>query len=259
VGVTTIVCNWLQCQENAVDTVLVEWMHGAFLEYAIERKGITGEAAERQVATFRRHHIKIDFARNDVGIQKYRLREGEDEKTSPSWTEGHPLLFPYAVLIGGPGREEVQIRVPVDDTTTWHLAYQVYHPAEGVTLEPQETIEMFEVPLEDLPEYVLGQDLLAWAAQGAIVDRSLEKLAETDRGLIMFRKMLDEQIAAVDRGEDPINTFRDPTKNVCIELPMEHYPGLNAYQRGIATFARGPNNPVERYLDQLMGTASAAR
>ena len=259
VGVTTLDCNWLQCQENAVDTVHVEWMHGAFLEYALERKAIHSEAADRQIATFRRHHVRIDFKHNDVGIQKYRLREGEDPGTAVSWTEGHPLLFPYAVLIGGPGREEVQIRVPVDDTTTWHLAYQVYHPAEGVMLPPQETIEMFDVPLESYPEYVLGQDLLAWAAQGPLVDRSLEKLAETDRGLIMFRKMLDEQIAVVERGEDPINTFRDPSQNVCLELPMEHYPSLNAYQRGTAAFARGPNNPVERFLDQLMGKQAAPR
>jgi 5,5'-dehydrodivanillate O-demethylase len=118
---------------------------------------------------------------------------------------------------------------------------------------------MFDVPLESYPEYVLGQDLLAWAAQGPVVDRSLEKLAETDRGLIMFRKMLDEQIAAVERGEDPINTFRDPSQNVRVALPMEHYPGLNAYQRGTASFARGPNNPVERFMDELMGMAKASR
>ena len=255
IGVTVLPCNWLQCQENSVDTVHVEWMHGAFGQYALERKGITDEAAYRQVANFLRHHVKIGFERNAVGIQKYRLREGEDEETAPSWLEGHPLVFPNYVLIGGPGREELQIRVPVDDTTTWHLAYQIYYPVEGVSLPPQETIETFDVPIEDYPEYVLGQDVLAWPAQGPITDRSVEKLAETDRGLILFRRMLEEQIQIVEDQGDPLNTFRDPESNVRLDLPMEHYPGLNAYRAGTARFGRGPNNPVERYMDVLTGAA----
>lgn len=256
VGTTMVPCNWLQCQENAVDTVHVEWMHGAFGRYALERKGIFDETAINQTRNFLRHHIKIGFERNAFGIQKYRLREGEDEATSASWLEGHPLVFPNYVLIGGPGREELQMRVPIDDTTTWHLAYQIYHPADGVALPPMGEIETFDVPLEDYPEYVLGQDVLAWPAQGPITDRTVEKLAETDRGLIMFRKMLDEQIQVVEDGGDPVNTFRDPAANVCIDLPMEHYPALNAYRAGTARFGRGPNNPVERYMDLLMGTAA---
>ena len=256
VGTTSVPCNWLQCQENAVDTVHVEWMHGAFGQYALERKGITDEAAFNQTRNFLRHHIKIGFERNAFGIQKYRLRDGEDEATAASWLEGHPLVFPNYVLIGGPGREELQMRVPIDDTTTWHLAYQIYHPADGVSLPPQGEIETFDVPMEDYPEYVLGQDVLAWPAQGPITDRTVEKLAETDRGLIMFRKMLEEQIQVVEDGGDPINTFRDPAANVCIELPMEHYPALNAYRVGTARFGRGPNNPVERYMDLLMGAGA---
>ena len=256
VGTTTVPCNWLQCQENAVDTVHVEWMHGAFGQYALERKGITDEAAFNQTRNFLRHHVKIGFERNAFGIQKYRLRDGEDEATAASWLEGHPLVFPNYVLIGGPGREELQMRVPIDDTTTWHLAYQIYHPADGVSLPPQGEIETFDVPIEDYPEYVLGQDVLAWPAQGPITDRTVEKLAETDRGLIMFRKMLEEQIQVVEDGGDPINTFRDPAANVCIDLPMEHYPALNAYRVGTARFGRGPNNPVERYMDLLMGAGA---
>ena len=259
VGTTSVPCNWLQCQENAVDTVHVEWMHGAFGQYALERKGITDEAAFNQTRNFLRHHVKIGFERNAFGIQKYRLRDGEDEATAASWLEGHPLVFPNYVLIGGPGREELQMRVPIDDTTTWHLAYQIYHPADGVSLPPQGEIETFDVPMEDYPEYVLGQDVLAWPAQGPITDRTVEKLAETDRGLIMFRKMLEEQIQVVEDGGDPINTFRDPERNaanVCIDLPMEHYPALNAYRVGTARFGRGPNNPVERYMDLLMGAGA---
>lgn len=60
-----------------------------------------------------------------------------------------------------------------------------------------------------------------WFTQGPIADRTLEKLGESDVGIIEYRKMLREQLEKVRRGEDPINVFRDPSKNVCIDLPHE--------------------------------------
>ena len=259
VGPTIVDCNWLQCQENSVDTVHVEWIHGRFAKYAMERKGVTGEAADRQIRNFTRHHTKLDFERNEFGIQKYRLRAGEDEATAPSWIEGHPLVFPNYVLIGQPGYKEFQIRVPVDDTHTWHLSYHVYFPGPGVDIPDQTTIPTFEVPVRDYPDYVLGQDIVAWPAQGEIVDRSMEKLAETDRGLIMFRKMLEENVKTVEDGGDPMNVFRDPKEAEFIELEMEDYGPLLNYQSGYLQHTNaGPYNTAIDVLDEfLVKTAEA--
>ena len=38
---------------------------------------------------------------------------------------------------------------------------------------------------------------------------------------------------------------------------MERHPALNAYRIGSARFNRGPNNPVEQYMDLLMGRPRA--
>jgi hypothetical protein len=64
----------------------------------------------------------------------------------------------------------------------------------------QTTVLSFDVAIRPYPDYVLGQDIVAWPAQGAITDRSVEKLAETDRGLIMFRKQLEDNIRLVEEG-----------------------------------------------------------
>jgi len=40
----------------------------------------------------------------------------------------------------------------------------------------------------------------------------------SDRGIILYRKMLAEQIEVVHSGGEPMNTVRDPDKNVMIEL-----------------------------------------
>jgi hypothetical protein len=51
---------------------------------------------------------------------------------------------------------------------------------------------------------------MAWETQGPIVDRSIERLATTDRGIVMYRQMLKREIENVQMGLDPKCTWRDP-------------------------------------------------
>jgi 5,5'-dehydrodivanillate O-demethylase len=64
-----------------------------------------------------------------------------------------------------------------------------------------------------------GQDRMAWETAGPLFDRSTEHLGTSDRGILMFREMLRDQIQAVAEGRDPLGTIRDPAKNQIIELP----------------------------------------
>jgi len=79
-------------------------------------------------------------------------------------------------------------------------------------------------PVEYMPPYknpngthrmdkVIMQDYMAWETAGAIFDRTKEQLGVADRGIILYRKILKEQIEKVARGEDPIGVVRDPEKN----------------------------------------------
>jgi len=42
---------------------------------------------------------------------------------------------------------------------------------------------------------------------------ALENLAHSDTGIVMLRRLLREQIKAVEDGRDPVNTIRDPAAN----------------------------------------------
>ena len=53
--------------------------------------------------------------------------------------------------------------------------------------------------------------------QGAIADRTREHLGRSDLGVIMLRKLYFEQMERVEASRDPICTYRDPDRNVCIE------------------------------------------
>ncbi len=260
VGTTMIPCNWLQCQENSMDSVHTEYLHGNLWKYVRERIDSPEPFKDAEADRFvKGHHLKTRFERFEYGFRKFRLTLGDDPATARGWNIGNPLVFPYFVLIGFPGKYEMQIRVPVDDTHTWHLSYQVFVPGEWYDVLPQKTVPAFDVPVEELPDYVLGQDMIAWPAQGEIVDRSLEKLGESDKGIIMFRRLLMEQMDVVEKGGEPINVFRDPEKNQCLELPIPDYVGVKNYRSGmLIAQTTGHHCPWLNEVDEMMTRAHEA-
>jgi 5,5'-dehydrodivanillate O-demethylase oxygenase subunit len=63
---------------------------------------------------------------------------------------------------------------------------------------------------------------MVWLTQGTISDRTTERLGTSDKGIILFRQVLLEQMEKVERGEDPLGVIRDPVRNEpMIEIPRE--------------------------------------
>ena len=90
------------------------------------------------------------------------------------------VIFPFYTQTGGPTRprQEFQIRVPIDDTHTYHINYGCYLAPPQVHVPVQEVIPWYNVPLFDdagkpLLDFVLAQDAHAWISQGPITDLSL--------------------------------------------------------------------------------------
>ena len=264
IGSSIVHGNWLQCQENSADSVHLEWDHGYWGLHAMERYGITDERRWETFRRAKRHHVKLAFEPYEYGILKYRLQEGEDEATAQGWNHGHPLIFPNVVHVGALiGEQEFQIRVPLDDVTTWHVVYHVYEPGPDVVVPEQDPVPAFEVPLVDLPEWFLQQDLAVWEAQGPITDRTVEKLTETDKGLILLRRMLEEQIQVVEDGGDPINVFRQPHDSIGITIEnfgdmSEYVPG-SAYYGNTGTISGDVIKQVDELLTQARDAALARK
>jgi len=232
-------CNWVQCQENSLDPVHFEWLHRYWGGWVQNKRLPTEEQAVWNAQTLPRgrHQIKVGFERFEYGIIKRRLLQGESEQDE-WWRIGHPILFPNLLRVGEAHPTEAgwvhafQMRVPIDDTHTLHIVHRNFLPRPGVTYPKQENNEVpYEVRdtfFEDgsiRNDYVVGQDQSAWITQGPISDRSTEFLGVTDVGIIMFRRMIEEQIRVVAEGGDPINVHR--VDNGPISLPQEYsyYPG----------------------------------
>ncbi|MEA2642823.1 MAG: 5,5-dehydrodivanillate O-demethylase oxygenase subunit [Chloroflexota bacterium] len=222
VGSTVIPCNWLQIQENSLDPVHTEWLHGALTNYAYERQGMPDRIRGRV------GHEKVGFDVFEHGIIKRRVTEGLSED-SEEWRRGHPILFPNILVVGALDAVDFQFRVPIDDEHTQHYFYTVNTP--GIPVPTQRHPELFDVPVpmhheQGAPRWEYldtapGQDIIAWVTQGAIAKREKERLGLSDTGVILFRKLLSDNIEKVQRGEDPMNTFRDPVANQCVRLQTE--------------------------------------
>ena len=61
--------------------------------------------------------------------------------------------------------------------------------------------------------HVMNQDFIAWVGQGDIARRDLERLGESDRGIIMVRKKMMEQAQLVADGGEPKAVIRDAERN----------------------------------------------
>ena len=245
IGWTHVTCNWLQIMENSLDPIHAEYLHGYFSKYVLQRLGVIKHRGdiygkrpveENPDVTYWRkagrtmRHISASTSRFEYGILKHRWLEGEKQEESIGWNIGHPILFPN--LESGTGGHDFQIRVPMDDENTYYIYYYADEPRPGEPLnQAEEDIPVYHVPIAGVDEKGQpiwaqldnnsGQDHFAWTSQGPRTRRWLEKLGQSDIGIIQFRRLLMEQMKIVEDGGDPMNTFRDPAKNDILWIPYD--------------------------------------
>ena len=167
-------------------------------------------------------------------------------------------MFPNILFVGDQVRTTTQWRVPIDDETTYHVSYYVYRPAPGSDAPKQDVAAYRYTPLYEpdgrfFTGVTFNQDYMCWITQGAIARRDKEMLGESDVGIILFRKMLQQQLKVVEDGGDPINTFRDPARADYIELPME------SVKHGIKPDGRyrpgeGGESPIIPMIEEVLRT-----
>jgi 5,5'-dehydrodivanillate O-demethylase oxygenase subunit len=262
IGFQPVACNWLQMQENDIDPAHTGWLHGYFSDYALERLGRSD--LKRQFGPAepnglqrpdRRKRVTAsrDWKIYEQGVMNVELVDGD-------WRDFRPSLFPNMNSF----QSLFMYRVPMDDTHTMHVTFSAYPQPPGETVQ-QDKVPYYIVPpsvTDDMtpiwPELDNngGQDIMAWVAQGPVVDRAQERLGESDKGVILFRELLQRQLRVVEDGGEPMNVFRHPEENVCISVapragaPLP-WPGVNGgfMRRTTAAFVHSPvvNQMVEKY------------
>jgi 5,5'-dehydrodivanillate O-demethylase len=208
-------CNWLQIQENTADSTHTYYLHGV-MDVAL---GVKHPFAPY----YRRPIEKMTFSECEWGMDKTITYGGP----VPEVEIRPPLIFPNILRIPNGPLEVMHWRVPVDDTKTRILYVNFLPVKDGSVRTPAEA----DIPYKYLPpmktadgEYDLqtfpSQDQMAQETQGTIYDRTTENLGTSDRGIVMFRRMLLEQLERVEKGQEPtLAVVRDPAKNRLIDFP----------------------------------------
>jgi 5,5'-dehydrodivanillate O-demethylase oxygenase subunit len=211
---TTVPCNWLQCAENNLDPVHVQWLHSAWsqdLRHTRDPKNRPNP-----------NHLEIGIKEFEWGYYYTRVMEGDAK-----WHVYRVAIWPNCFM---PGNSHFEFRVPIDDYNTLSLGW-VNDPLPGDQPFEQERIPYWHSPLTN-PETgrwvnsnTVNQDIIAWVGQGAQSDRENEHLGESDRGVIALRRQFAEDIRVVEDGGDPKGILRDATRNYAIEIR----PGMAAF------------------------------
>ena len=213
-------CNWLQCQENAIDPVHLEWMH---LNWSVRQSGRTGPYSPR--------HLRIAFEETEYGYVYRRITEASCE-SDDLWTLGRVTLWPNGFYAG----DHFDWHTPIDDRRTLRVSWAFAR----VPHEKQPFVQPLPVPSWRAPvtgpdggwltHRPVNQDFVALAGQGEIADRTREHLVTSDEGVILLRRRLLAELSAVAAGTEPKALLRDPATNTRRALPC---PNRQIYLEGL--------------------------
>lgn len=212
-------CNWLQTQENSVDPVHTFWLHA----HSLKLQGLEPRAQEYFGRPIENYDFEVCHEPAWSGIRKIREYGGD----RPEREIGHPAIFPNILMNPQGDALVTHLRSPVDDEHTNIIWAEFRATSDGRDVEQRDEeipVKYLEHPLQPDGEYNLtsfpSQDLMAWETQGAITDRSREMLGASDRGIVLWRRLLKEQIEAVAQGKEPVGLIRDPAINDIIRFHL---------------------------------------
>lgn len=237
-------CNWFQCQENSIDPVHFEWTHNNWM---------TRMAGE--LGPYVPTHLKVDFEEFEHGFIYRRLRGGEDE-SNVMWTIGRVALWPNGFYLG----HHFEWRVPIDDENTLSVFWVFSKVPKEQEPYVQPSIPTWYGPVRDpdtgrwITSHVANQDFVVWAGQGAITDRTREKLGQSDKGIVMMRQRFFKELDEMKANPDfqPKGLICDPQANRDVRLPSACWEEL---KHGLPRKELAAHPLLGAYLKEFFGQA----
>jgi 5,5'-dehydrodivanillate O-demethylase oxygenase subunit len=216
--------NWLAPMENSMDTVHTYYLHAHMLTVL----GLPGgEYYARPIEDY-------EFEPCEWGLLKRRTYGGPN----PEVERGHPVIFPNVLRVPSRVGPAIHWRVPLNDTQTLIIEVNWQPNGDAEPYDEPPDPEVYYLPSLLTPEGDFdltsfpGQDKMAYETSGPIFDRSQEHLGVSDRGIILYRKLLREQIEVVQQGGEPMGLIRDRARNRVIRFETSRGPAPAAWVTG---------------------------
>jgi hypothetical protein len=197
-------CNWLQAEENLMDALHTFWLHTLH----------SGEQFPSSVYGLNPDELK--YEETEMGMRFVLTRKLPSGKW---WELIWEMIMPlniHLVYTDEPKTERVgavTYCVPIDDTH--QLGASIRWVADGDPDQPTGREQRAPAGRKDASyEYTQRHpdDKEAVESQGPIALHGLEHLVTSDKGVIMFRRILRTAIHAVNQGHDAKGIIRDKSK-----------------------------------------------
>ena len=197
-GPQVIDCNWLQHYENLVDPFHVVILHSSF----------SGTQFVPEMAVM----PQVEWDTTEHSVRVLSRRNLPDGRTFRRISEaGLPTLR----VIPNPrvGRygpvESLGWVLPIDDHSfRIYVVGRVREKGELHRMRSKLGGKLWE-ELTEAEHQLYPGDYEAMTGQGKVAKHSEEHLATTDRGIVMLRRLLQEQLEAVQEGRDPAGVSFD--------------------------------------------------
>jgi phenylpropionate dioxygenase-like ring-hydroxylating dioxygenase large terminal subunit len=198
-GPAIIPCNWLQHYENVVDPFHVPVLHASF--------------SGAQFTTAMAAMPQVTFEMSVRGVTVRSTRRMDDGKTFYRVTEAaiptlrvvpNPRVAQFARV------ESIGWVLPIDDTSfRIYVAGRCKQAGDLGRMRSKFNGKFWWDMSEEEHQRHPG-DYEAQVGQGPITVHSEEHFAQSDRGIVMIRRMLQDQLDALAAGRDPIGVSFDP-------------------------------------------------
>jgi len=194
-------CNWLQAEENLMDALHTFWLHTLH------------SGPQFPSVAYGANPDDLRYEETPMGMRFVLARKLENGKW---WELIWEMIMPlnvHLVYTDEPKSERVRAVtycVPVDDTHQLGASVRWLADDETESLSGRE--QLAPAGRKDRSfEYTQRHpdDKEAVEGQGPIALHGLEHLVSSDRGVLLFRKILRAAIHEVGEGRDPKGIFRD--------------------------------------------------
>jgi 5,5'-dehydrodivanillate O-demethylase oxygenase subunit len=204
--VPQIDCNWLQVVENNLDQAHVFILH----QTTSGRSEAIANTTRGRIDTLQ----SLEYREDPFGITRHQV-------LTNGYVEDDLLIFPNSQRL----LNHVSVKVPIDDTHTRN--FRVFVDVAG-TRPPDEPVDFYVEStaeakrpanaMHPVARYSMAQlrfqDFTVLETQGPIAPRESERLASSDKGVVLLRTVLLREIEKVRAGADPIGVIRDPARAI---------------------------------------------
>jgi phenylpropionate dioxygenase-like ring-hydroxylating dioxygenase large terminal subunit len=198
-GPAIIPCNWLQHFENVADPFHVPVLHGSF----------SGAQFTNMMASI--PEVKFEATADSVVIRSVRPQQGG--KVFYRVTQA---VFPTLRVVPNPRVaqfarvESIGWVLPIDDTSfRIYVAGRVRQAGEIGRMRSKFNGKFWWDMTEEEHQKFPG-DYEAQVGQGPVTVHSEEHFGQSDRGVLMVRRMMRTQLDEIAAGRDPVGVNFDP-------------------------------------------------